>query len=128
MRIGNSFDHSQIYNDPYALKIRESLAQSAKISEKPEESKPAPLTDANAAGSVSETSVKRERLLGLEDISLTFTAKDDFDLIGKTSDITDLDIDKAVSFAKKDDILNQYRSAEKTMPVYAGEEGTVIAK
>ncbi len=127
MRIGNSFDHSQIYNDPYALKIRESLA--AKQADNVQEDKNAtPQEAVKVPGSADENSVRRERLLGLEDISLTFNAKDDFDLIGKTSDITDLDLEKAVSFAKKDDILTQYRNTENSLPVYSGEDGLVIAK
>ena len=127
MRIGNYFDHSQIYNDYSSLKVRESLAEI----KKPEEVK-ASEESLNAASAqekaASESAVKRERLLGLEDISITFNKNDDFDIIGKTSDITDLDLQKAVSISKKDDILNNYKTAENALPVYAGEEGTVIAK
>ena len=127
MRIGNYFDHSQIYNDYSSLKVREALAEV----KKPEESK-ASEESLNAASAqpkaYTESAVKRERLLGLEDISITFNKNDDFDIIGKTSDITDLDLQKAVSISKKDDILNNYKAAENALPVYAGEEGTVIAK
>ena len=127
MRIGNYFDHSQIYNDYSSLKIRESLAEV----KKPEEVKAAEdSTSAAAQKKVSDTEdyARRERLLGLEDISITFNKNDDFDIIGKTSDITDLDLQKAVSISKKDDILNNYKAAENALPVYAGEDGTVIAK
>ncbi|MCR5619707.1 MAG: hypothetical protein K6F65_06365 [Lachnospiraceae bacterium] len=127
MRIGNYFDHSQIYNDYSSLKVRESLAEIRK----PEEVKAAEDTAAAAAqqkASEEENAVKRERLLGLEDISITFNKNDDFDIIGRTSDITDLDLQKAVSISKKDDILTGYKAAENALPVYAGEEGTVIAK
>ena len=127
MRIGNYFDHSQIYNDYSSLKVREALAEV----KKPEEVK-ASKESLNAASAqenaASESAVKRERLLGLEDISITFNKNDDFDIIGKTSDITGLDLQKAVSISKKDDILNNYKAAENALPVYAGEEGTVIAK
>ncbi len=127
MRIGNYFDHSQIYNDYSSLKVRESLAEIRK----PEEAKASEESlNASAAQekAASESAVKRERLLGLEDISITFNKNDDFDLIGKTSDITDLDLQKAVSISKKDDILTGYKAAENALPVYVGEEGTVIAK
>ena len=127
MRIGNYFDHSQIYNDYSSLKVREALAEV----KKPEEIKAAgeslnsaPVQEKPDA----ESDVRRERLLGLEDISITFNKNDDFDIIGKTSDITDLDLQKAVSISRKDDILNNYKAAENALPVYAGEEGTVIAK
>ena len=127
MRIGNYFDHSQIYNDYSSLKVREALAEV----KKPEESK-ASEGSLNAAsaqqGADTESAVKRERLLGLEDISITFNRNDDFDIIGKTSDITDLDLQKAVSISKKDDILNNYKAAENALPVYSGEDGLVIAK
>ena len=127
MRIGNYFDHSQIYNDYSSLKVREALAEV----KKPEEVK-ASEESLNAVSAQpkadTESAVKRERLLGLEDISITFNKNDDFDIIGKTSDITDLNLQKAVSISKKDDILNNYKAAENALPVYAGEEGTVIAK
>ena len=126
MRIGNYFDHSKIYNDYSSLKIRESLAEV----KKPEEAKAAESVSQKPAQAETapESAVKRERLLGLEDISITFNKNDDFDIIGKTSDITDLDLQKAVSISKKDDILNNYKAAENALPVYAGEDGTVIAK
>lgn len=126
MRIGNYFDHSQIYNDYSSLKIRESLAEV----KKPEEAKAAESVSQMPAQAETapESAVKRERLLGLEDISITFNKNDDFDIIGKTSDITDLDLQKAVSISKKDDLLNNYKAAENALPVYAGEDGTVIAK
>lgn len=127
MRIGNYFDHSQIYNDYSSLKIREALAEV----KKPEEQKAASesLSAVPAQEKTdAESAVKRERLIGLEDISITFNKNDDFDIIGKTSDITDLDLQKAVSISKRDDILNNYKTSENALPVYTGEEGTVIAK
>jgi len=126
MRIGNYFDHSQIYNDYSSLKVRETLAEV----KKPEEAKAAESVSQKPvqAETATESAVKRERLLGLEDISITFNKNDDFDIIGKTSDITDLDLQKAVSISKRDDILTGYKAAENALPVYAGEDGTVIAK
>lgn len=127
MRIGNYFDHSQIYNDYSSLKIREALAEI----KKPEEQKAASESLSAVPSQEkpdAESAVKRERLIGLEDISITFNKNDDFDIIGKTSDITDLDLQKAVSISKRDDILNNYKTSENAFPVYTGEEGTVIAK
>ena len=127
MRIGNYFDHSQIYNDYSSLKIREALAEVKKPEEvkAAEESKAA---ESSQAKPDTESSVKRERLLGLEDISITFNKNDDFNIIGKTSDITDLDLQKAISISKRDDILTGYKAAENALPVYSGEDGLVIAK
>lgn len=45
----------------------------------------------------------------LEDISLTFNKQEDFDYIGQDSDIRSLDMEKAISDMKKDQILQQYQ-------------------
>ncbi len=126
MRIGEGFDYSQVYNDLSSIRLRDTLS----------EVKPA-LEDASKASEVNDTgkisledkaAARPIKLIGLEDISISFNKNDDFALIGSTSDITDLDIEKAVSLSKRDDILNSYRTSESQVPVYAGEEGTVIAK
>lgn len=45
----------------------------------------------------------------LEDISLTFHKQDDFGYIGRDSDIHSLDVEKAISDMRKDQILQQYQ-------------------
>ncbi len=45
----------------------------------------------------------------LEDISLTFNKQDDFEYLGKDHDIHSLDMQKAISDMKKDDVLQQYQ-------------------
>lgn len=45
----------------------------------------------------------------LEDISLTFNKQEDFDYIGQDSDIRSLDMVKAISDMKKDQVLQQYQ-------------------
>ncbi|MCR4791119.1 MAG: hypothetical protein K5871_00055 [Lachnospiraceae bacterium] len=127
MRIAGGFDHSQIYNDISTLRLRDSLSGIGEQTA-PKEENAVSAAPVKENAEQAENSAKRERLLGLEDISLTFNKDDDFSLIGKTSDITGLDVEKAVSFSKKDDILGQYRSSEASVPVYSGEDGTVIAK
>jgi len=126
MRIGESFDYSQVYNDLSSIKLRDTLS----------EVKPAAEVTSKASenGNVGKASLEEQfaarpgKLIGLEDISISFNKNDDFDLIGTTSDITNLDVEKVVSLSKRDDILNSYRASETQVPVYAGEEGTVIAK
>lgn len=44
-----------------------------------------------------------------EDISLTFNANEDFEYLGQDSDIRNLDMEKAISDMKKDQILQQYQ-------------------
>ena len=45
----------------------------------------------------------------LQDISLVFNKNDNFDYIGKDSEIGNLDVQKAVSDMKKDQILQEYQ-------------------
>lgn len=122
MRIGEGFDYSQVYNDLSSIRLRDTLSEVKPVQEevKPVETAKVSLEEQVAA--------RPGKLIGLEDISISFNKNDDFDLIGTTSDITNLDIEKAVSLSKRDDILNSYRTSETQVPVYAGEEGTVIAK
>ncbi len=122
MRIGEGFDYSRVYNDLSSIRLRDTLSEVKPVQE---EVKPA---EAPKASLEEQVAARPGKLIGLEDISLSFNKNDDFDLIGTTSDITNLDIEKAVSISKRDDILNSYRASETQVPVYAGEEGMVIAK
>ena len=45
----------------------------------------------------------------VEDISITFHKQDDFGYIGRDSDIHSLDVEKAISDMRKDQILQQYQ-------------------
>lgn len=45
----------------------------------------------------------------LDDISITFHKQDDFGYIGRDSDIHSLDVEKALSDMRKDQILQQYQ-------------------
>ena len=125
MRIGEGFDYSSIYNDLSSIRLRDTLSE---VKPAEESEKAAPSVDAGKVSLEEQVATRHGKLIGLEDISISFNKNDDFDLIGTTSDITNLDIEKAVSLSKRDDILNSYRASETQVPVYAGEEGTVIAK
>ena len=125
MRIGEGFDYSQVYNDLSSIRLRDTLSE---VKSGEEAVKASPANDTGKISLEEQVAARPTKLIGLEDISISFNKNDDFDLIGTTSDITNLDIEKAVSLSKRDDILNSYRSSETQVPVYAGEEGTVIAK
>jgi len=125
MRIGEGFDYSQVYNDLSSIKLRDTLSEVKSVQE---DASKASGNDAAKVSLEEQVAARPGKLIGLEDISVSFNKNDDFDLIGTTSDITNLDIEKVVSLSKRDDILNSYRSAETQIPVYTGEEGTVIAK
>ena len=45
----------------------------------------------------------------LEDISLTFNKQDGFEYLGRDHDINALDMQKAISDMRKDDVLQQYQ-------------------
>ena len=66
----------------------------------------------------------------LEDISITFNKQEGFGYIGQDKDIQTLDVQKAISDMKKDQVLQQYQyfvgSARNLMAQSA--DGTVITK
>lgn len=66
-----------------------------------------PETDSLAAGDTPGGAGRIEK--PLEDISLTFNASEDFDYLGQDSDIRNLDMEKAISDMKKDQVLQQYQ-------------------
>jgi len=72
----------------------------------------------------------RSRITDLQDISLTFNQADDFGYIGKDASLAGLDMEKAISDMKKDDVLQQYNyfvgSAQNMITGTA--DGTVIRK
>ena len=66
----------------------------------------------------------------LEDISLTFNKQDDFGYIGQDSDIHSLDVEKAISDMRKDQVLQQYQYfVGSSRDLMAGTmDGIVLAK
>lgn len=54
----------------------------------------------------------------LEDISITFHKQDDFGYIGRDSDIRSLDVEKAISDMRKDQILQQYQYFVESKTVF----------
>lgn len=58
------------------------------------------------------TQIQEERkpvFTDLEDISLGFNKQDDFSYIGKDADIEQLDMQKAISDMKRDNLFHQYQ-------------------
>ena len=63
-------------------------------------------------GNAVQTAVRTEKTsvnAALEDISVTFNKQDEFGYIGRDSDIHSLDVEKAISDMRKDQILQQYQ-------------------
>ncbi|MCR4990385.1 MAG: hypothetical protein K6A38_05915 [Lachnospiraceae bacterium] len=64
----------------------------------------------------------------LEDISLTFNKEDDFSNIGSEVSVKSLDMEKAISNMRKDDILSEYSYfVGSSKDLFTGD-GIVIAK
>lgn len=70
------------------------------------------LIDASQIGqTTNETGIleSNRQNSSLEDISLLFNKNDNFDYIGKDSEIGNLDVQQAVSDMKKDQVLQEYQ-------------------
>ncbi len=93
-------------------------------------------TDANLKnhqneGSSSEIRDHRSSIADLENVSLTFNSGDTFDYIGSDSDIRYMDVQKAVSDMKKDQILEEYHyfcGNSANHNIKESEDGIVIQK
>ena len=65
--------------------------------------------DSSPAENTQAAEKKPSANSALEDISITFHKQDDFGYIGRDSDIHSLDVEKAISDMRKDQILQQYQ-------------------
>lgn len=87
------------------------------------------LKEAALESSVSNQAPKKAEL---ENISLTFNKDEIYEYIGKEKEIENLDVQKAVQGAKKDEILQQYHyfvgSPGIGEEIFSSEDGTVISK
>lgn len=66
----------------------------------------------------------------LEDISITFNKQEAFGYLGQDSDIHSLDVERAISDMKKDQVLQQYQyfvGSVRNLPAEE-EDGAVLAK
>lgn len=100
---GDYSDYGKIYQNYRMPEIRQAETEEAQQVQ-PQEA--VEVTQEQAAESTS--SVQRHDA-ALEDVSLSFNKQDDYGYIGKDSDILSLDVEKAVSDMRKDQILQQYQ-------------------
>lgn len=73
----------------------------------------------------------RSRIAELENVSLTLNSEDTFDYIGSDSEIRNLDVQKAVSDMKKDQILEEYQyfyGNSSNHNITQSEDGLVMQK
>ena len=100
----------------YSIQLPEYTKQPAKtvITEIPEQQSHVSSSEqinSGTSGAVKEPAPSQEQKTNaaLEDISITFRKQDDFGYIGRDSDIHSLDVEKAISDMRKDQILQQYQ-------------------
>lgn len=67
--------------------------------------------------------LRAQRVATLEDISLSFRKNDDYEYIGKDSNIENLDMQKAISDMKKDSILQDYQYFVGSAQGFQKEQG-----
>lgn len=84
------------------------------------------------ATSVDYEASKASRIADLENVSLKFNKEDSFDYIGNDSSLDNLDMQKAISDMKKDQVLHGYQyfvgSARNVYDPQESEDGVVILK
>lgn len=115
----NGMNGLQNYNLQLSIQAPDAAKQSAKtvITEIPGQESRVPSSntslqiesvDSGKAGEARGAS-RPAANAALEDISVTFNKQDDFGYIGRDSDIHSLDVEKAISDMRKDQILQQYQ-------------------
>lgn len=127
MGIGNITDYSSFLQN-YQVPV---MPQSAPIviteAQQQENIASNPVADIREEASV-QSQVRQDAKL--EDISITFNKKDDFDYIGQDRDIRSLDMERAISDMKKDQVLQQYQYFVGSAKNLAANnaDGKVLAK
>lgn len=115
----NGMNGLQNYNLQRSIQAPDAAQQSAKtvITEIPGQESRVPSSDTSlqiesvGLGKTGEAqgASRPAANAALEDISVTFNKQDDFGYIGRDSDIHSLDVEKAISDMRKDQILQQYQ-------------------
>ncbi len=73
----------------------------------------------------------RSRTANLEDVSLTFNKEESFDYIGSDSGLENLDMQKAISDMKKDEVLQGYQyfvGSAQNLVLQNSDDGAVFRK
>ena len=81
--------------------------------------------------SIEEKPIERSNV-SVHDMSLSFNVNEDYGYIGRDSEIENLDMQKAISDMKKDQVLQQYQyfvgSANDLFSTDTGKDGLVFMK
>ncbi len=126
MGIGGIGDYSSILSN-YRIPVIPTV--SVEEVRRQTEQNAAVVSPATEPVSSATSAVVRKPDAALEDISLTFNRQDDFGYIGSESDIRSLDMEKAISDMRKDEVLQQYQYfVGSARAILDNPDGTVIAK
>ena len=94
----------------------------ARIEEKPEE------TSKGSGIDLRLDDIRPRRNASIEDISLSLSEPSGFDMKGRDSELSSLDMEKAVSDMQKDQALMQYQYFVGDSGIQQSADGIVIAK
>lgn len=133
----SQYDLFQNFNQYNALSKIPTVEEASQIPQQVEDTMQAPQTKQSAEDETTTLSPRQESVLGkrssaadLQDISLNFNQKEEFNLVGQNSGLAGLDVEKAISDMKKDSVLEQYQyfvgSSDST--VINDEDGLVFQK
>lgn len=111
----------------------EQLLKSAKLDEQPKEVVSSEKSDNLSATATETEQINRaSRIADLENLSLKFNKEDSFDYIGNDSSLDNLDMQKAISDMRKDQVLQGYQyfvgSSRNLFTGQTSEDGVVILK
>lgn len=134
MAINGVSDYSRLFAGYKVPEIPSVDFERLKSADEPVEvnSQTEPYVSPNVDLSIKEEQSSIQKPIDINELSLTFNARDDFGYIGKDSDIEDLDMQKAISDMKKDQVLQQYQyfvgSSDTLFPQKSSEDGHVFLK
>lgn len=133
MTIGNTWNYAQReYSVQQTAPVDRSLPEE-KVLQDSSRKKPEALEaleQATKSDALPKTQKPQPRTTDLENISLKFNKEDSFAYIGKDSDLDQLDVQKAISDMKRDQILQgyQYFVGHVDGLLENSEDGTVFRK
>lgn len=132
MGIGNISDYGSMLQSYRMPSIPSVDVNEAALQSVPEERSRIPDTPVSVTEEQPAAVHRQAEALKLEDVSLSLKGNEAFEMTGRDSDISGLDIRKAVSDMKKDSILEQYQffvgSSQNILQNNIEPDGIVIAK
>ncbi|MCR4651860.1 MAG: hypothetical protein K5662_08925 [Lachnospiraceae bacterium] len=124
----NSYGYGNFYSDHRISNIpKADVSQTAKEQVKDDVDKKA--LQSNVTAEEPEQARVNVSIADPSQISITFNKNEDFGYIGRDSDITSLDMEKAISDMQQDSLFKEYQYFVGTANnVFASEDGRVLSK